>query len=132
MPEVRRLIFIATPHRGSPLVRGVVRDLGSRICDRANWFREARETLLARNDADLFVSAFHRENPTSVGELAEGHPLLAALCDLGIDPSVRSHSIIFELRDPPDAGATTGSFPIRAPTSNVPARSCCFTAATFA
>ena len=60
---------------------------------------------------DSFVSAFRRENPTSVGELAEGHPLLAALCDLGIDPSVRSHSIIADLRDPPRAGVTDGIVP---------------------
>ena len=111
VPDVRRIVFIATPHRGSPLASGLVRGLGSRLCDRASSFREARATILARNDADSFVSAFHRENPTSVGELAEGHPLLAALCDLGIDPSVRSHSIIADLRDPPNAGATDGIVP---------------------
>ena len=32
LPEVRRLIFIATPHRGSSLARGVLGDLGTRIC----------------------------------------------------------------------------------------------------
>ena len=32
LPEVRRLIFIATPHRGSPLARGLLGDLGTRIC----------------------------------------------------------------------------------------------------
>ena len=111
VPEVRRIVFIATPHRGSPLASGFVRDLGSRLCDRASSFREARATILARNGADSFVSAFRRENPTSVGELAEGHPLLAALCDLGIDPSVRSHSIIADLRDPPRAGVTDGIVP---------------------
>jgi pimeloyl-ACP methyl ester carboxylesterase len=111
VPEVRRIVFIATPHRGSPLASGLVRDLGSRLFDRASSFREARATIRARNDAGSFVSAFHSENPTSVGELAEGHPLLAALCDLGIDPSVRSHSIIADLRDPPRAGATDGIVP---------------------
>jgi pimeloyl-ACP methyl ester carboxylesterase len=111
VPEVRRLIFIATPHRGSPLVRGVVRDLGTRICDRANRFREARETLLAQNEPDFFVSGFRGEYPTAVGELASGHPLLTALCDLGIDPSVRTHSIIFDLRDPPVPGAGDGIVP---------------------
>ena len=89
VPEVRRLIFIATPHRGSPLVRGLVRDLGTRICDRPSRFREAREALLAQNEPDFFLPGFRGENPTSVGELASGHPLLLALCDLGIDPSVR-------------------------------------------
>ena len=111
VPEVGRIVFIATPHRGSPLASGLVRDLGSRLCDRASSFRQARASILARNNPDSFVSAFRRENPTSVGELAEGHPLLAALCDLEIDPSVRSHSIIADLRDPPKAGATDGIVP---------------------
>ena len=111
VPEVRRIVFIATPHRGSPFASGLVRDLASRLCDRASSFREARATILARNDAESFVSAFRGENPTSVGELAEGHPLLAALCDLGIDPSVRSNSIIADLRDSPNAAATDGIVP---------------------
>ena len=111
VPEVRRLIFIATPHRGSPLVRGVVRDVGTRICDRANRFREACMTVLAQNEPDFFVPGFRGEYPTAVGELASGHPLLTALCDLEIDPSVRSHSIIFDLRQPPVPGAGDGIVP---------------------
>jgi pimeloyl-ACP methyl ester carboxylesterase len=111
VPEVSRLIFIATPHRGSPLVRGLVRDLGMRICDRVSRFRAARDALLAQNEPDFFVPGFRGENPTSAGELAWGHPLLLALCDLGIDPSVRAHSIIFDLRDPPGPGASDGIVP---------------------
>ena len=111
VPEVRRLIFIATPHRGSPLVRGFVRSVGVQICDRANPFREARAALLAQNAPDFFLPCFRGEYPTSVGELASGHPFLLALCDLGIDRSVRSHSIIADLRDPPGPGASDGIVP---------------------
>jgi len=111
VPEVRRLIFIATPHRGSPIDRGMVRDLGVRICDRASRFRAARATLLAQNESAFFLAGFRAENPTSAGELAWGHPLLLALSDLGIDPSVRSHSIIADLRNPPGPGASDGIVP---------------------
>ena len=111
VPEVSRLIFIATPHRGSPLVRGLVRSLGMRICDRASRFREAREALLARNEPDFFVPGFRGEFPSAVSELASGHPLLSALCDLGIDRSVRTHSIIADLGDPPGSGASDGIVP---------------------
>jgi len=111
VPEVRRLIFIGTPHRGSPIVCGLVRTLGTRICDRENRFREAREALLAQNEPDFFVAGFRGEYPTAVDELASGHPLLTALCDLGIDRSVRSHSIIADLHDPPGPGASDGLVP---------------------
>jgi hypothetical protein len=111
VPEVRRIVFIATPHRGSPLASGRLRELGTRLCWRPSRFRQAREMLLASNEPDMFTPGFRGEFPTSVGELVPGHPLLMALCDLAIDPSVRSHSIIADLRDPPGPGATDGIVP---------------------
>jgi len=111
VPEVRRLIFIATPHRGTPIVRGLVLNVGTRICDRTSRFRDARQALLIQNEADFFLPSFRGEDPTSVGELASGHPLLFALCELGIDPSIPFHSIIADLRDPPVPGASDGIVP---------------------
>jgi len=111
VPEVRRIVFIATPHRGSPLASGPLRGIGIRLCSRPSHFRQARATLLASNEPDLFAPRFRGEIPTSVAELASEHPLLLALCDAGIDPSVRSHSIIADLRDPPRPGATDGIVP---------------------
>jgi hypothetical protein len=106
--EVRRIVFIATPHRGSPLARGFLGTLGKQLCGRPSRYRQAREMLLASNDPELFTPSFRTEEPTSVTELAPGHALLMALCDLKIDPSVSSHSIIADLRDPPAPGATDG------------------------
>jgi pimeloyl-ACP methyl ester carboxylesterase len=111
IPEVRRVVFIATPHRGSPLAGGVFRGLGTRLCFRSSRFRQARESLLASNKPDLFAREFRDELPTSVGELATGHPLLMALCNLEIDHSVRTHSIIADLRDPPAPGDGDGIVP---------------------
>jgi hypothetical protein len=67
--------------------------------------------VLANNDADLFTPEILEELPTSAGELASGHRLLMGLCDLRIEPPVRSHSIIADFRDSPGPGATDGIVP---------------------
>jgi hypothetical protein len=109
--EVRRVVFVATPHRGSPLASGSLRRLGTRLCDQPSRFVRALQNVLANNQANLLTPGFRGEPPTSVNELAPGHALLSALCDLEIDPSVRSHSIIADLRNPPGPGATDGIVP---------------------
>jgi hypothetical protein len=111
VPEVRRVVFITTPHRGSPLANGPLRGLGTRLCNRPNRFLQALKTVQANNEPDLFTPDFLKELPTSAGELVPGHRLLTGLCDLEIDSSVRSHSIIADLRDPPGPGATDGIVP---------------------
>ena len=111
VPEVRRVVFIATPHRGSPLASGPLRGLGARLCWRQNRFLEALQTVLTNNKPDVFTRDFLEERPTSAGELAPGHPLLLGLSDLRIDSSVRYHSIIADLRDPPGTGGTDGIVP---------------------
>jgi hypothetical protein len=111
VPEVRRVVFVATPHRGSPLASGSMRRLGSRLCGQPSRFLRAFQNMLANDEKNLLTPGFRSELPTSVNELAPGHAFLMALCDLGIDPSVRSHSIIADLRNPPGPGATDGIVP---------------------
>jgi hypothetical protein len=111
VPEVRRVVFVATPHRGSPLASGSIRRLGTWLCGQPSRFLRAFQNVLANDDATLLTPRFRGELPTSVNELAPGHAFLMALCELGIDPSVRSHSIIADLRNPPGPGATDGIVP---------------------
>jgi pimeloyl-ACP methyl ester carboxylesterase len=94
LPEVRRLIFIATPHRGSPLAQGAMGDLGTGICRVTAGAGEVRRRLLGFNDAGSFEPGFRSSPATSVGELAPGSPLMTAVDEVGIDPAVRFHSII--------------------------------------
>ena len=115
VPEVRRVVFIATPHRGSPLASGPLRGLGTRLCWRQSRFLEALQDCGGEQRARCVHSRLLRRTPDERGELAPGHPLLMGLCDLRIDSSVRYHSIIADLRDPPGPGAATVSFPTRAP-----------------
>jgi len=111
LPGARRLIFIATPHRGSHLDRGAFRALGARLIRHGDPVQRAYASLLASNRPDFFVDTFREGLPTSVDQLTWDHPLLLALRDVGIDPAAQYHSIIADRRDPPRAGGTDGVVP---------------------
>jgi hypothetical protein len=72
---------------------------------------QALETLPECSERTHFGAESPGAFLTSVSELALGHPLLLSLCDLPMNPSVNSHSIIADLRDPPRPGATDGIVP---------------------
>jgi pimeloyl-ACP methyl ester carboxylesterase len=110
-PEVRRLILIATPHRGSRLDRGFVHGVGARLCRIPDPLEQVHRRLLVSNGPEFFTPAFRWRLPSSIDQLAWGHPELQALVALGIEPGVRYHSIIADLRDPPLAGGTDGVVP---------------------
>jgi pimeloyl-ACP methyl ester carboxylesterase len=111
LPEVRRVIFIATPHRGSRLDRGTVHKISSRLIRHKDPLEKAYTTLLTSNEADFFLNSFRDGLPTSVDQLAWEHPRLLTLCELGIDPAVKCSSIIADLRDPPLNDGTDGIVP---------------------
>jgi pimeloyl-ACP methyl ester carboxylesterase len=105
---VRRLIFVATPHRGSRLVCGPVKDIGSRLVAPPERLRQARAALLASNGSDAFTPNFLAGLATSLDQLAWDNPLLLAIDGLPIDPDVRRHSIIAELGTLPGPGRGDG------------------------
>jgi pimeloyl-ACP methyl ester carboxylesterase len=111
LPEVSRVIFIATPHRGSPLDLKPVRAIASRLVRPSDDAQRAQASLLASNDPVAFRPSFRAGLPTSIDELVWEHPLLLALDGLSIDPRVKRHSIIADLRQPPRIGGGDGLVP---------------------
>jgi pimeloyl-ACP methyl ester carboxylesterase len=111
LPEVRRVIFIATPHRGSPLDIKPVRFVASRLVRPAVGSQRAHASLLASNDPAALRPAFRAGLPTSIDELAWEHPLLLAIDSLPIEPSVKRHSIIADRSQPPRADGGDGLVP---------------------
>jgi pimeloyl-ACP methyl ester carboxylesterase len=105
---VRRLIFVATPHRGSRLVCRPVTDIGSRLVAPPERLRRARAALLASNGPDAFTPNFLAGRATSLDQLTCDNPLLLAIDGLPIDPDVKRHSIIAELGGLPGTGKGDG------------------------
>jgi pimeloyl-ACP methyl ester carboxylesterase len=111
VPEVRRIVYIATPHRGSDVDHGPLHWLASRLNQPLVGLRNSHELLLAGNDPEFFHKSFRDGLPSSVDQLAWESPLLMSLFDLNFYAGVRSHSIIADVNDPPGAGGTDGVVP---------------------
>jgi len=110
-PEVRRVVFIATPHRGSRVDQGGLERLGSRLIRLPDPLRASHDRLMARNGPDFFTERFRKRLPTSVDELEWHSPILMRLDELGLAPTIKAHSIIADRRDPPRAGGSDGLVP---------------------
>jgi pimeloyl-ACP methyl ester carboxylesterase len=111
LPEIQRLIMIATPHRGSLLNQGAVPKIAARFVRNADELKAAHQSLLTSNQPGFFRGGFRRGLSTSVHQLRWAHPLLLELGKLGVDPAVKFHSIMADLRDPPREGGGDGVVP---------------------
>jgi len=96
-PYIKRVIFIAVPHRGSDMADGLLaRYMARRVempddLDKfaADLLKDA-PGLMRPGAADLFVHGY----PNSIEVLAPNSPELMALAKLPIDPAVPFHSIM--------------------------------------
>ena len=105
-PEVRRVIFIATPHRGSHFDRGPIQHVGTRLVRIADPLREAHDRMVSRNEPTFFRDHFRKAIPSSIDELEWGSPILTGLGELSPAPAVKLHSII-AIRPGTPAGVRT-------------------------
>lgn len=98
VPAVQRVVFIATPHRGSYLSESLVRNLVHR-------FIELPVSLVTGLGgiygllSDRVKSHWQGEIPTSVDTMSPDDPLLNAIASLPLANGVKGHSII-AVKDP--------------------------------
>jgi pimeloyl-ACP methyl ester carboxylesterase len=93
-PSVRRVIFIATPHRGSELGDQFIGQLAKRLIRLPGSLRSTYRALLEQNSDDFFTPEIRAGLPTSIDELRRDNRLLATLSQLPVGPGVVYHSII--------------------------------------
>jgi pimeloyl-ACP methyl ester carboxylesterase len=100
VPQVERVVFLSTPHRGSYLAGGLVgRISGSFISlpkKMANTAQDAFTRNLARLSGDKLKAL-----PTAVDNQTPGSAFLEALAPLPIDPRVKANSIVAVQGDGP-------------------------------
>jgi hypothetical protein len=105
VPTLRRVVFIATPHRGSYQATGWALNLIRRFINLPGTLVSQFQGLV---QGQTFSHLGISQLPTSVDNMSPGHPFLRALNDLPIDPGITAHSIIAVLGDGPVTGKTYG------------------------
>jgi pimeloyl-ACP methyl ester carboxylesterase len=107
-PGIRRVVYIATPHRGSRFDKGSIQRVGTRLIRMPDPLRAAHDRLVALNPPNFFREHFRNGLPTSIDELEWGSPILTGLADLSHSPVLKVHSIIAVRPDSPADHRTDG------------------------
>jgi len=105
VPNVARVIFVATPHRGSFRATGFALNLIRRLVNLPGTLTSQFQDLLK---GQTFSHLGMSQLPTSVDNMSPGHPFVRALNDLPIDSRIKAHSIIAVLGESPFTGKTDG------------------------
>jgi hypothetical protein len=90
LPFIRRVVFIATPHRGSFVASGLIGRFASRMVELPRDLVELPSQLRAR----VALPPELRDIPTSVDNMSPGHRFARTLAGLPFAPGVGLHSII--------------------------------------
>jgi pimeloyl-ACP methyl ester carboxylesterase len=106
LPFVRRVIFLATPHRGSYLAGPqIVRRLAQRLVRLPSDVVRAGADLATVGPTGVLASG---RVGTSIDNMSPGHPFIRALAGIPVSPEVTAHSIIAVEGDGPLEDASDG------------------------
>ncbi|MDB5353009.1 MAG: hypothetical protein JWN86_4256 [Planctomycetota bacterium] len=93
-PSIRRVIFIATPHRGSTMSGQFIGRLGNSLIRLPGLFEATQHDLLSQNGANFFKNSHPAAPATSITQLSPRSGTLAAVNARPIAPGVTYHSIV--------------------------------------
>ena len=93
LPFVKRVVFIATPHRGSYLGGGIIASLLSRLISLpTNILKGFQESLISNPENSAKISL--QSIPKSIDDMSPSSPFIKILSSLPIADGVIAHSII--------------------------------------
>jgi hypothetical protein len=101
LPEVKSVIFIATPQRGSFVAGSTIGSLLGRLVRLPLTLTRALGETLAGNSDSLAVVASNGAQMGSVWSMTPGNPGLQAFAKIPVSPDVEAHSIIAVQGDGP-------------------------------
>jgi pimeloyl-ACP methyl ester carboxylesterase len=108
LPSVSRVVFIATPHRGSYLAGWqIVRRLASKLISMPREITAVSTDLFAVRDPTKRIVSLERF-PTSIDNMSPGNPFIKTLAGIPVAPGVAANSIIPVQGDSPLEDETDG------------------------
>ena len=92
-PLVSRVIFVGTPHRGSPFANRPIGKIGASLVEEPSSMEEQHQQLI-RDNPGAFSEEFTRRVPTSIELLKSDSPLLLCIDQLPHHGRVQMHTIV--------------------------------------
>lgn len=99
LPFVKRVIFIATPHRGSYLSGSLARTLAYKLVALPHAVASRSSELIKHTEGSELGRFLGKRIPTSLDGMSPRNPGLRAMARIPVDPDVPAHSIIPVLGD---------------------------------
>lgn len=94
LPFVKRVVFVATPHRGSYLAGGLARRLAQRLVSLPGAMVARGSDVLKFATGSETGNFLKGKMPTSLDGMSPRNPALLAMADIPVAPEVHAHSII--------------------------------------
>lgn len=110
-PDVRRVVYIGTPHRGASSAARLSGKVLSGLVS-VSGEAEARQKRLSADNPGVFKMGLERRIPTSVDLLEPSNPLIQLMAGVHHGPAVESHTIIGDFRPMLGNGWGDGVVPV--------------------
>lgn len=94
LPFVRRVVFVATPHRGSYLAVGFARRFARRLISLPGNLVARGSDLLSLAEGSKSGQFLGKRMPTSLDNMSPKSPGLLAMAEIPVVPEIKAHSII--------------------------------------
>jgi pimeloyl-ACP methyl ester carboxylesterase len=112
VPSVNRVVFISTPHRGSPMGDELIGRVASRLIRVPKEIVDIRAALARLGGSEEVADAFRTNRyATSVAQLGLGNPVLRSVGRLPMKETIPYHSIIGHDGKEPLPGGGDGVVP---------------------